>query len=196
MIRHYLARPRSWLAGLLLAGLQPVLAAQDAGAPTAAPAPAHVRARKPAPPLAHPSDEPTPTLAVTMSAELLQVDIANGRPATRLLPADHVVPGDLVIYTVQVRNSGSVRVAVPQFTTPIPEHTSYVADSAVAPGADVSYSVDGGQSFDRPQNLRVHGDGGVLRPATAADYTHIRWTLRHGMKPNSVAYARFRTRLN
>ena len=86
--------------------------------------------------------------------------------------------------------------ARPQFIAPIPLHTSYVADTAVGPGADVLYSVDAGETFDKAQNLRVRGEGGALRPATAADYTHIRWTLRHPLKPKSVAYARFRARLN
>ena len=135
-------------------------------------------------------------LQVTTTAELEQVQRTIGRPSVRLLPADHVVPGDSLIYTLKVRNVGSEPVAVAQFVAPIPLHTSYVADSAVGPGADMLYSVDAGESFDKPQNLRVPGEGGALRAATAADYTHIRWTLRHPLKPKSVAYARFRARLN
>jgi hypothetical protein len=56
----------------------------------------------------------------------------------------------------------------------------------------VSYSVDGGHTYDRPENLRVAGPKGQMRPATAADYTHIRWQLKHSLKGNSVAFARFR----
>jgi uncharacterized repeat protein (TIGR01451 family) len=140
--------------------------------------------------------DPAQTLSVTMTAELEQVQAGNGRVTVRLLPADHVVPGDSLIFTLQVRNTGSAAVPMPQFSAPIPKHTSYVADSAVAPAAEISYSVDAGQSFDEPQNLRVPGADGAPRPATAADYTHIRWTLRHSLKPNSVVYARFRARLN
>jgi uncharacterized repeat protein (TIGR01451 family) len=139
---------------------------------------------------------PAPALQVTTTAELVQVQTINGRQSIRLLPADHVVPGDLLIYTLKVRNPGPDTDATPEFVVPIPEHTSYVADSAAGPGAAVLYSVDGGQTFDKPQNLSVHGEGGALRPATAADYTHIRWTLRHSLKSKSVAYARFRARLN
>jgi uncharacterized repeat protein (TIGR01451 family) len=139
---------------------------------------------------------PQPELQVTTTAELAQVQMVNGHSAIRLLPADHVVPGDLLIYTLMVRNAGSDPVATPQFSAPIPLHTSYVADTAVAPGADVLYSVDSGETFDKPQNLRVRDERGALRPAMAADYTHIRWTLRHPLKPKSVAYARFRARLN
>jgi uncharacterized repeat protein (TIGR01451 family) len=139
---------------------------------------------------------PAPALEVTTTAELEQVQTINGRASIRLLPADHVVPGDLLIYTLRVRNTARDALATPEFVAPIPEHTSYVADSAVGPGVEVLYSVDGGQTFDKPQKLRVHGGGGALRPATAADYTHIRWTLKHSLKPKSVAYARFRARLN
>jgi hypothetical protein len=31
-----------------------------------------------------------------------------------------------------------------------------------------------------------------MRLATAADYTHIRWQLKHSLKANSAAFARFR----
>jgi hypothetical protein len=68
----------------------------------------------------------------------------------------------------------------------------YVADSAVGPGAEVSYSIDGGKSFERAENLRVTGADGQSRPATAADYTHIRWHLKNTLKANSVAFVRFR----
>jgi hypothetical protein len=68
----------------------------------------------------------------------------------------------------------------------------YVADSALGPGAEVSFSVDAGRTFDRPENLKVQGPDGRLRPAVAADYTDIRWQLKNSLKANSVAFVRFR----
>jgi uncharacterized repeat protein (TIGR01451 family) len=176
-----------------------VISLAPAMLPAAADAPR--RPAAPAAPLAHPpgqlpEDLTATPLEMTMTAELEQQQTVGGRAVLRLLPAEHVVPGDTVIYTVEVRNTGNTVVSLPQFVAPIPEHTSYVADSAVGPGADISYSADGGQTFDRPENLRVHGAGGALRAAVASDYTHIRWTLRHGLKPHSVVYARFHARLN
>jgi hypothetical protein len=91
---------------------------------------------------------------------------------------------------------GDEPIDAPQFTAQIPEHTSYVADSASGPGATVDYSVDAGQSFGAAPDLKVQDAAGAWRPATAADYTHIRWTLKHRLKAHSVAYARFRARLN
>ena len=110
----------------------------------------------------------------------------------KLVPADRLVPGDRVIYTLEVRNTGATALDAPTVTHPVPEHTRYVADSAVGPGAEVSYSVDGGRSFERPENLTVQGPDGRLRPAVAADYTDIRWQLKNSLKANSVAFVRFR----
>ena len=118
---------------------------------------------------------------------------SGGHGGTELIPADRVVPGDRVIYTLEVRNNGATALDAPDFTYPVPEHMRYVADSAVGPGAEVSFSVDGGHSFARAENLKVKGPDGKLRPAVAADYTDIRWQLRNSLKPNSVAFVRFRT---
>jgi len=116
-----------------------------------------------------------------------------GRAAVELVPADRVVPGDRVIYTLEVRNTAATALDAPSFTYPIPEHMRYIADSAVGPGAQVSYSVDGGHRFARTEDLKVTGPDGKLRAAVAADYTDIRWQLKNSLKANSVAFVRFRT---
>jgi uncharacterized repeat protein (TIGR01451 family) len=108
------------------------------------------------------------------------------------MPADRVVSGDWVIYTLEVRNTGTATATAPTVTYPIPTHMVYVADSAVGPGTEVSYSVDSGRSFDIPEKLKIQEAKGQLRPAGPADYTHIRWQLKNGLKGNSVAFVRFR----
>lgn len=130
-------------------------------------------------------------LAIRSIAEVESRSRAAGREIVKLIPADRVVPGDRVIYTLEVRNTGATALETPIVTHPVPEHMRYVADSAVGPGAEVSYSVDGGHSFERAENLKVLVDG-RLRRAVAADYTHIRWQLKNSLKANSVAFVRFR----
>jgi len=56
----------------------------------------------------------------------------------------------------------------------------------------VSYSVDGGHTFDNAGKLHVPGVDGRPRLAAAADYTHLRWRLKNSLKANSVAFVRFR----
>jgi uncharacterized repeat protein (TIGR01451 family) len=129
---------------------------------------------------------------IKTTAELERKGMQDGKEVVRLVAADRVVPGDEVIYTVEVRNAGAKPADNVAVTNPIPEHMVYVADSAVGPGTDVSYSVDGGFSYGKPEALSVKGEDGKSRAASAADYTHIRWVLKGALKANSTAYARFR----
>ena len=135
---------------------------------------------------------PGDPLAIRSIAEVESRSLVAGREVVKLIPADRVVPGDRVIYTLEVRNTGATAVDAPIVTHPVPEHMRYVADSAVGPGAEVSYSVDGGHSFGRAESLKVPGVDGRPRPAVAADYTDIRWQLKNSLKANSVAFVRFR----
>jgi uncharacterized repeat protein (TIGR01451 family) len=113
------------------------------------------------------------------------------RQDNALVPADRVMPGDEVFYTLEIRNKGSRPLPAPTVDFAIPAHMRYVANSAVGAGAEVSYSVDGGHSFERPDNLTV-AVGTNRRLATPADYTHIRWRLKHALKAKALALARFR----
>ena len=131
-------------------------------------------------------------LEIKAIAEVESRSVEADRTVVKLIPADRVVPGDRVIYTLEVRNTGATALDAPTVIHPVPEHMRYVADSAVGPGAEVSYSVDGGRSFERAENLKVQGPDGSLRRAVAADYTDIRWQLKNSLKANSVAFVRFR----
>ncbi|HEY2145775.1 MAG TPA: hypothetical protein VGH12_06880 [Steroidobacteraceae bacterium] len=132
------------------------------------------------------------SLAVKVIAEVELKITEQGRGTTRLAPADRVVPGDRLIYTLEVRNMAATTLPSPTVTNPVPAHMRYVADSAVGPGTEVSYSVDDGRSFDTPENLQVKGPNGEVRAAEAGDYTHIRWQFKNSLKANSVAFVRFR----
>jgi uncharacterized repeat protein (TIGR01451 family) len=135
------------------------------------------------------------SIAIKAIAEVELQTLERGREISKLAPADRVVSGDWVIYTLEVRNTASTTVHTPTVTYPVPEHMSYVAESAVGPATEVSYSVDGGSHFDVAENLKIQDADGQLRPAAAADYTHIRWQLKNSLKANSVAFVRFRARV-
>ena len=83
-------------------------------------------------------------LLVKVLAEVESGRLSMDRTSVKLIPADRVAPGDQVIYTLEIRNAGSVAIPVPTVRESRPAHTVYVADSATGPGAEVSYSVDGG----------------------------------------------------
>ena len=118
-----------------------------------------------------------------------------GEEVVQLVTADQVVPGDTVIYTVTYTNVADQSVENVVITNPIAAQLEYVVGSAFAPGADVSFSVDGGNSFAALDALRIERDGEQVS-ASAADLTHIRWTLRESLDAGSQGFARFRARLN
>lgn len=129
--------------------------------------------------------ESTPTAIVVRA-------VAEVEKGAKLVPAKRVVSGDRVLYTLEVRNSAPTTAPPPRVDFPIPTHTWYVPGSAVGPVTEITYSVDGGNSFDREENLRMPAANGELRTAVAHDYTHIRWQLKNSLKANSVAFVRFR----
>jgi uncharacterized repeat protein (TIGR01451 family) len=134
-------------------------------------------------------------IVIRAIAEVESRRVEHGREVAKLLPADRVGSGDWIVYTLEVRNTASTAVPPPMVTYAVPEHMSYVAESAVGPATEVTYSVDGGQSFDAPENLKIQDADGQRRLAGAADYTHIRWQMKNGLKGNSVAFVRFRARM-
>jgi uncharacterized repeat protein (TIGR01451 family) len=138
------------------------------------------------------AQNPAEHLVTNVSAELVARAVDHGAPALELRTAERVVPGDVLIYTVEVRNAGRYAAESAMVVQPIPNHMMYVADSAVGPGVDVDYSVDGGRTFGQPEDLKL---AGAAVRASAADYTHIRWRLRNRLKPNSTAYLRFRAQV-
>lgn len=135
-------------------------------------------------------------LNVTTLVQTEKVRVGDdGERQTRLVAADTVVPGDVVIYTTTVENisdEGAENVVV---TSPVPEHLSYVAGSAFGPGMVIEFSVDGGVTYAAAGELMVDDDG-QSRAATADDFTHIRFVMQGELAAGAQGIARFRARLN
>ncbi len=145
-------------------------------------------------PIAFAQSEGHLKLVTVVQKEAVTVD-ASGREVRELVPADTVVPGDFVVYTITFENT-SVEVADNvTITNPVPENLTYQANSAFGPGAEILFSVDGGSEYGAPAELFVT-ENGVRRAATSEDFTHIRWILRQELEPGAQGIASFRARLN
>jgi uncharacterized repeat protein (TIGR01451 family) len=128
----------------------------------------------------------------TLIAEVQDnADSPDGRALRRLVPAGVVTQGDVVYYTVQIRNLANLPARDVEVVQRVPANTTYVPSSASGPSADITFSTDGGQTFKPVKDLIVATPAGTTRPATPADYTHIRWRLRNVLAPGAVALARF-----
>ena len=127
-------------------------------------------------------------LRTQLVAEVRESAGTRERPTYRMIPATRLSQGQVVYYTVRITNPTPVFANKVQVSQLIPENTVYLPGSAAGPGAQVEFSVDGGQTFDRAENLKL-ADGTRAPPE---HYTHIRWSLRNPLAPGATALARFR----
>ena len=114
----------------------------------------------------------------------------DGQRETELVPAETVVPGESVIYTITFQNISDEPEENVVITNPIAETLTYVDGSAFGPGADIEFSIDGGQTFARRDALTVD-ENGAVRPAEAKDFTHIRWVMQQELAVGAQGMARF-----
>ncbi len=124
---------------------------------------------------------------VELIAELRVPQAAGG---SKLVPAVVFEQGQEIDYTVRITNPAAQPIENITVVQPIPANTHYVAGTATGAGADIQFSIDGGQTFAKPTALRSRRDPAL--PAAPAEYTHIRWQLRYALAPKAVVLARFR----
>lgn len=118
-----------------------------------------------------------------------------GETERRLVPADLVVPGEDVIYTITFTNISDESAENIVITNPISEDLTYVEGSAFGPGTVIEFSVDGGETYGTADALIVKANG-EERPAEAGDVTHVRWVMQGDLAAGARGMARFRARLN
>jgi len=131
------------------------------------------------------------------AAQALQISARNttaeadGRDAL----GDVALPGDVLEYTLAFTNLQSEALERVVLTDPIPAGLQIVLGSAGADqdGVAVEFSLDDGGSWASSPTIRVEQAGQTVeRPAPAAEYTHIRWTLSDRVAPGATVTARFR----
>ena len=130
------------------------------------------------------------TLSSDVKIERTVADAA-GKETTKLFtPKDvAVVPGDNILFTLLVSNTGAEPAAGFRATNPMPAAVRFV--SVAEAWADVS--VDGGASWGKLADLKVktkdaEGTAEVERAAAAEDVTHVRWIF-----PDAIAAGSKRT---
>jgi uncharacterized repeat protein (TIGR01451 family) len=127
------------------------------------------------------ADEQSDVLTELVAEVRENVSTTPGREVFRFVPARMLEQGQVVYYTLRITNQTTVPLRNVAVVQPVPANTTYLADSASGPGADVTFSVDGGATFSPAGSL-----------AQAPQYTHIRWQLRNPLAPGATALARFR----
>jgi uncharacterized repeat protein (TIGR01451 family) len=106
------------------------------------------------------------------------------------IPAEKVLPGETVYYTITFTNTSDEVADNVVVTNPIAEELMYLDGSAFGPGMDIVFSVDGGETFATADELNVT-ENGETRTAEAKDFTHVRWVMQNDLAAGAQGTARF-----
>jgi uncharacterized repeat protein (TIGR01451 family) len=130
-------------------------------------------------------------LTATAQVEVESVD-EEGRRIKKQVPAEKVVPGTEIIFTIGYHNPADQDAEQVVITNPIPEQVRYQNKSVFGEKTHVTFSVDNGNNFDRPDNLFITDATGKRFPVQPDDYTHIRWKLQDPVPPKATGQVGFR----
>ena len=125
------------------------------------------------------------TLTSDVKIERVEIDAAGKEKVSLYAPEQVVVvPGDKVLFTLQVTNTGAQPAAGFRATNPMPAPVQFV--SVTEDWAEVS--VDGGNIWGKLAVLKVKtaptdGTAAVERAADFADVTHVRWVFPDAIAP-------------
>ena len=131
----------------------------------------------------------------TNKAEVDITTIKDGKKEVSRIPAKKVAPDGEVIYTTTFKNTIDKPISNIMVTNPIPANMIYSADSATGANTVITFSVDGGKTYNKPENLKIIGAEGKERPALAADYNAIRWAYKGNLDAGKSGAAIFKAKV-
>ena len=123
-----------------------------------------------------------PLVSVSITAEKELTVVMNGQKTTKKVAATTINPGDVIFYTLNYINSGSDAATSVILDDPIPMGSVYLPGSEFGDGAEITFSIDKGKTFNKPSLLiyEVKGQNGGMEKRTASteEYTNIRWVIK------------------
>jgi uncharacterized repeat protein (TIGR01451 family) len=120
-------------------------------------------------------------IEITLQAETEIKEVVDGQEVVRVVAVKQAAPGQMIQYTLTCRNTGNQPATAVKVTDPIPREVIYQVGSAFGAGSEITFSVDGGETYKKTALLSYkikHADGGTEeRLATPDEYTHIQWQI-------------------
>lgn len=122
-------------------------------------------------------------IEVKSTVSILKTVMEKGKEVQKLLPATKVLPNTVLFYTNTFTNISNKAADNVKLVNPIPKDTLYKKGSAKGANSDITFSIDGGEHWAKPELLTVLDNDGNAVPATEKDYTHIRWIYMKSLAP-------------
>lgn len=138
-----------------------------------------------------------PQLEMSVVAEKEVTVIEAGKSVVKRVKTEKSSPGETLIFTLAYKNAGDEKAVDVKLDNPLPNGTRYVANSAAGTNTQISYSVDGGKTFAKPEQLVVEKTNAGKKEkvrAQAVDYTTIRWVIAE-IAPGQSGQVSFRAQV-
>jgi len=126
-----------------------------------------------------------PVTITTTALKAAEVIDAQGNKTIERVPVGQALPGDTAVFVNTVSNNTEKVITEVKVDNPIPANMLYIDGSASAKNAALTFSVDGGKSYDIPGKLFIIQPDGTPRQARPEDFTDIRWTLLTPLAPQA-----------
>lgn len=136
---------------------------------------------------------------VTSEKEVRQLNQQGELEVLRVSP-ETVVPGDTLVFTVEVSNTSGQPTADVVVTDPISSSITYaessIFSSITAGTVQVTFSVDGGTTYLPRDQLLIQNDSGQELAAVPEDINSIRWQFSEPIPPGEAVQVGFRATVN
>jgi len=122
----------------------------------------------------------------------------NGKIVSKLIPVKKVKRGDIILYTISYTNTGKENLNNPSIIDPIPEGTVYMKGSAGGKNAEIFFSINGGQTYQKPPVTYTvwKKDGSTeKRIASPEMFTHVKWIINKKLKPGESGEVFFKVKI-
>lgn len=131
---------------------------------------------------------------VTITSQSFQKVVKKKK--AKWVKATKVVPGSVILYINTLKNKGKDAAQKLTIVNAVPEHMEYIKGTAISKSkVKVTYSVDNGKSFAKPNKLYVKDKKTKKRRrAKASDYTTIMWVV-DSLKGGKTTNVQYRARL-
>ncbi len=116
----------------------------------------------------------------------------DGKKTVHRVQATNVMTGQEVIFTTYYENVSNEVAENSVIVNPIPANMVYEENSAMGAGTQITFSIDGGNTYDIPSRLFVFDAAGRKFPVQPGDYTHIRWTFEAPLPPGAKGKVSYR----
>lgn len=138
-----------------------------------------------------------PLLQMNVLAEKEVKTVEAGKTVVKRVKADKSAPGETLIFTLSYKNTGDEKAVDVKLDNPLPAGTRYVADSAAGANTQISFSVDGGKTYAKPDQLTIEkvsvGKKEKVK-AQPGDYNAIRWVIAE-IQPGQAGQVSFRAQV-